>query len=464
MSGKISEYKLECYQIIKPLGRKGNLWLVRESVTYKCFVMRKIFSGSEKIYQMLLNIHHPAIVGIADVFSCDGNTYVIEEYLEMKTLSDILAEKGPFHKGVNPIAFQLLEALQVLHEHGIVHRDIKPENVMMDASGGVKLIDFDIARLFSEKKDNDTTVKGIRDYAPPEQFGFSQSDFRTDIYSLGVTINELAVGKLPEERLCSGNIGTFVRRCTELDPKRRYQSAEQALTHLTKLQRKTRVWNVFIVSCVLSAALFLVVLRNYPANTPPLMGELFDSTVAADRIVYLKDSQMYPAALLSDDGSWDFRMDFKEGETVDVSAVKSGECLSLSVTQQSNKKTEFQFEDVFNSYYAQLGYSINTDIGNTLPEQELLLCDLDQDGRNELIVTLAWRKRVDTPNPDNRYYLTEYSILWTVYLTNEDKVACTEPLYFEGGEPSLDDSMLLYDYWQHSWYGFKEGKWLSLLY
>lgn len=389
MSGNISEYKLECYQVMKPLGKKGNLWLVQESVTCKCFAMRKIFAGSEKIYQMLLNIHHPAIVEIADVFSCDGNSYVIEEYLEMKTLSDILAEKGPFHKGVIPIAFQLLKALQVLHEHGIVHRDIKPENIMMNASGEVKLIDFDIARLFSEKKDNDTTVKGTRDYAPPEQFGFSQTDFRTDIYSLGVTVNELAVGKLPEEMLCSGNIGTFVRRCTELDPKRRYQSSDQALAHLVKLQRKTRIFKMSTISCLLGASLFLMVWRKYPADTPPLMGELFNSADAADRIVYMKDSQMYPAALLSDDGSWEFRMDFKEGESVDVSAVKYGESLSLSVTQQSNKKTDFQFDDMFSSYYAQRGYSINTDIGNTRPEQELLLCDLDQDGRNELIVTLA---------------------------------------------------------------------------
>lgn len=109
---------------------------------------------------------------------------------------------------------------------------------MIDSFGNVKLIDFDIARLFSEEKTKDTTLKGSKDYAPPEQFGFSQSDYRTDIYSLGVTINEIAVGELPEKKLCRGRLGAVVKHCIEFDPKRRYQTADQALRQYYSFKRK----------------------------------------------------------------------------------------------------------------------------------------------------------------------------------------------------------------------------------
>lgn len=117
---------------------------------------------------------------------------------------------------------------------------------MIDSFGNVKLIDFDIARLFSEEKTKDTTLKGSKDYAPPEQFGFSQSDYRTDIYSLGVTINEIAVGELPEKKLCRGRLGAVVKHCIEFDPKRRYQTADQALRQIRRQSRRRAVVGVII--------------------------------------------------------------------------------------------------------------------------------------------------------------------------------------------------------------------------
>lgn len=87
MSEIVNEYKLESYQRVKPLGEKGNLWLAEDSVTGKRFVMRSLSMDAQEVYQTLAGIHHPNIVEIADVFSCNGFLYVIEEYLEGVLLS-----------------------------------------------------------------------------------------------------------------------------------------------------------------------------------------------------------------------------------------------------------------------------------------------------------------------------------------------------------------------------------------
>ena len=238
MSEAASEYKLECYQIKKDLGTSGNLWLVEDSVTGKYLVMRRLSRSHEAVYRILQQLRHPNLTEVQDVFCCHGFLYVIEQFLEGRTLTQVLEEQGASKNLACSVAKQILAALCVLHANGIIHRDIKPDNILMDSQGKAWLIDFDIARLFSEEKGTDTAPKGTRAYAPPEQYGFQQTDERADIYSLGVTVNEAAAGNLPEDGVCGGFLGIFVRRCTELDPKRRYQTAAQALAQLRRLEKR----------------------------------------------------------------------------------------------------------------------------------------------------------------------------------------------------------------------------------
>ena len=175
----VNEYKLENYQRVRALGEKDNLWLVKDSVTEKYFVMRRLPADSLRLCQILGQIRHPNIVEIFDVFTYGGFLYVIEEYLEWELLSDRMEKAVLSHRCALNVGKQLLGALSVLHEHHIVHRDIKPENIMIDRAGNVKLIDFDIARIFSKDKSSDTVAKGSRAYAPPEQSGAARSSTRS---------------------------------------------------------------------------------------------------------------------------------------------------------------------------------------------------------------------------------------------------------------------------------------------
>ncbi len=154
---------------------------------------------------------------------------LIEEYIGGETLRDMIDRretgKEHFDDGkIKDILIQLCRGLSLLHSHGIIHRDVKPANIMITNDGIVKLIDFDIARLFKPEKAHDTTYFGTKDYAAPEQFGFAQTDIRSDIYALGVTLQEM--------KPSSTRLLRVAARAMELDPKMRYQSCEEILVEL----------------------------------------------------------------------------------------------------------------------------------------------------------------------------------------------------------------------------------------
>lgn len=450
-----NEYKLENYQKIKPLNTNNNLWLVKDSVTEKQFVMRRLPIESQKVYQTLAKIHHPHIVEIIDVFSYNSFLYVIEEYLDYELLSQKAAGKKLPRRRVLAIGIQILQALSTLHEHNIIHRDIKPENIMINSHRDIKLIDFDIARQFSANKSGDTSVKGSKDYAPPEQFGFSQSDCRTDIYSLGVTLNELATGNLPEKELCTGQLGVIIKRCIEFDPKRRYQTANQILKHIHK--RKTFFFaSLSVLLVLILAATFLSVKKFHQTQTYPDEA-LFETQEYQDRIVYVREPEAYPALLMTEDREYKFRTDLKENQITTISAEKTEEQLKLNLTLPDGSEADFTFKDVCSDIYKQLGYSINVDFEKTSPEYEILLDDFNQDGIWDLLITLAWRRCVTTPDPSNRYYLTEYSTVWVVSPDNQNHFTCSEPLYFEGCRPSLENDTILYDTMSSIWYSYDAG-------
>jgi serine/threonine protein kinase len=103
---------------------------------------------------------------------------------------------------------------------------------MIDNKGNVKLIDFDTARIYKHYQSQDTIFMGTIGYAPPEQYGLNQTDERTDIYSLGVLMNVMLTGELPEKRLYNGKLRKVIIKCTQSVPDNRYQTAEELKLNL----------------------------------------------------------------------------------------------------------------------------------------------------------------------------------------------------------------------------------------
>ena len=161
---------------------------------------------------------------------------VVMEYVAGETLADAVASATDRPGLVRRVFPDLCDAVSELHElfdPPVIHRDLKPGNVMV-SPGGVTLIDLGIARAYREGADQDTTHFGTRAYAPPEQFGFGQTDVTSDVYALGMLLFFCLVGRdpTPGDReggfVASGvpeGLRGVVRCATELDPARRFASA-----------------------------------------------------------------------------------------------------------------------------------------------------------------------------------------------------------------------------------------------
>lgn len=150
---------------------------------------------------------------------------VKEEFIDGKTLNEIMPL---YDQDIIEYAIQICEGLRKLEELNIVHRDLKPENIMI-SKGKVKIIDFDIAKPVNIFKGKDTQILGSVGYAAPEQYGFQVSDIRTDIYSFGNILNEMYTGYLANEKLYDGRMQKVIIKCTQFDPSKRYQNANEII-------------------------------------------------------------------------------------------------------------------------------------------------------------------------------------------------------------------------------------------
>ncbi len=145
--------------------------------------------------EMLKTLDHKNLPKFYDQFQEEDRYYLVMEYIEGETLEDRLERegKGLPERDVLDWAEQICSVLTYLHERRppIIFRDLKPGNIMVTKQGQVKLIDFGIARIFRSDKTHDTQVLGTPGYAPPEQYGKGQTDPRSDVYALGVTLHQL---------------------------------------------------------------------------------------------------------------------------------------------------------------------------------------------------------------------------------------------------------------------------------
>ncbi|CEP69437.1 PASTA [Moorella glycerini] len=208
MIGKILEGR---YEIIDELGGggmarvyRGQDRLLHRYVTIK--ILREQYASDKDFLtrfqreaQAVASLSHPNVVSIYDVGQEDGIHYLIMEYVEGRSLKDLITERAPLPPlEAIDIALQICDALEHAHENGVIHRDIKPHNILITRNGRVKVTDFGIAQAVNEATMSyNGTMVGSVHYLAPEQARGGVTGAAADIYSFGIVLYEMLTGDLP---------------------------------------------------------------------------------------------------------------------------------------------------------------------------------------------------------------------------------------------------------------------------
>lgn len=283
------------YEILKLIGKGGmsKVYLAMDQNLNKQWAVKEIEKrendkNNEIMIQsaiaeanMIKKLDHPSLPRIVDIINMSNVIYVVMDYIEGEPLSKILSEQGAQpQENVIEWALELCEVLDYLHTQNppIIYRDMKPANIMLQPNGSVKLIDFGIAREYKEENLADTVSLGTKGYAAPEQFGGKgQTDARTDVYCLGVTLYHLVTGQNPCEppyeiypirywnAQLSGGLEHIIQKCTQMNPQDRYQSCAELLYALERYDemdeqyRKKQKKKVFSFFILLAASVFFLI-------------------------------------------------------------------------------------------------------------------------------------------------------------------------------------------------------------
>jgi len=205
--------------------------------------------------QAAAGLSHPNIVNVYDVGEDRGVYYIVMELVEGITLKDYIDRKGKLSvKEATSIAIQVSLGLEAAHNRNIVHRDVKPQNIIISTDGKVKLSDFGIAKATSSNTIS-SNVMGSVHYSSPEQVRGGYSDYKSDIYSLGITMYEMVTGRVPfdgdttvaiaikhlQEEIESPSKYTpnlpfaleqIILKCTQKSPDRRYNNMAELIDDL----------------------------------------------------------------------------------------------------------------------------------------------------------------------------------------------------------------------------------------
>lgn len=199
------------YQIIKTLGEGGmaNVYLAHDTILDRKVavkVLRGDLANDEKFVRRFQrealsasSLSHPNIVEMYDVGEDDGQYYIVMEYVDGKTLKQVLKQRGALSiTEVIDIMLQLTDGMAHAHDAYIIHRDIKPQNIMILSNGMIKITDFGVATALNSTQLTQTnSVMGTVHYLPPEQANGKGSTIRSDIYSMGIMMYELLTGLVP---------------------------------------------------------------------------------------------------------------------------------------------------------------------------------------------------------------------------------------------------------------------------
>lgn len=208
--------------------------IVRNEQSGEIMIKKRLDNINVEIMQKLCSIRHRNLAAVIKVTKENGSFYSYSEFVPGRSIQSYIDEGKIFsEEEALKIALQICDGLEKLHSNGIIHRDITAANIILSYDGNVKIIDYGIARTAKENASRDTYILGTAGYAAPEQFGFSQTDERTDIYAVGVLVNMLLTGKFPNEEMCSGRFKRIVKRCTSMDSSDRFSSVNELKSELS---------------------------------------------------------------------------------------------------------------------------------------------------------------------------------------------------------------------------------------
>ena len=242
----------------------GETYLLAEKDSGKKFVLKCYVKsddvGATREAELLFGLIHDGLPAYEQEIENDNMLFVLRGYIDGIPLDKFTVENRPDENKALSVIIEICDILTFLHSQPapIIHRDIKPSNIIVDMSkGSVKLIDFGISRRYSEGSDFDTTYYGTKRYSPPEQYGFSQTDCRADIYALGVVFRFMLTGSV-DGQVRNKALRQIIGKCTAFSPKDRYQSAKALKQALTRIKKPARFFTLRIAAAVPAAALFTI--------------------------------------------------------------------------------------------------------------------------------------------------------------------------------------------------------------
>lgn len=379
------------YEILKEIGRGGMsiVYLAMDKRLNKQWAVKEIRKkGSGKNDEVVVNsllaeanmmkkLDHPSLPRIVDIIDNGITIYVVMDYIEGESLDKILSEYGaqPEEMVVN-WAKQLCDALSYLHSQkpSIIYRDMKPANVMLKPEGNIKIIDFGIAREYKEQNLADTTVLGTKGYAPPEQYS-GQTDPRSDIFALGMTMHHLLTGVDPRNgepyapvrqwnpELSEG-IEIIIDRCVEPAAENRYQSCADLLYDLehpeliTKgfKQKQRRKLISFIVAIGMSAVMAIAgLVLNTTATS--LNTQDYETNIGTTNPAnYYTAIDIYPQRIEAYNLLIDY---YKNHDATEDNVKKIGNTIEANASSLDTTQPEFAelYYDMGKLYFAQFGDS-----------------------------------------------------------------------------------------------------------
>ena len=326
------------YEILKQIGKGGMsvVYLAMDNRLNKQWAIKEIRKkGTYQNDQVIINsllaeanlmkrLDHAALPRIVDIIDNGQTIYIIMDYIEGESLDKILKEDGAQpEKLVLDWAKQLCDVLDYLHSQKppIIYRDMKPGNVMLKPEGNLKVIDFGIAREYKTEHTADTTILGTKGYAPPEQHGARQTDTRSDIYALGMTMHHLLTNVDPRQAdyvyipirqwnpELSEGMEAIINKCTALDPDNRYQGCSELMYDLehpeliTQGFKRTQKRKLkLVVAASILSIVFLIVgctcrvlARSIRDNDYELLTSIVEATAYEEKIEKYKQAiNIYP--------------------------------------------------------------------------------------------------------------------------------------------------------------------------